>query len=54
MNPLIMPVDEFLPLPTGYSYKTINWAHMKEYESKGWEQYGHTDGMQFIVMRIKE
>jgi len=51
-KPLVMP-ESPEELEDGYEYKTINWLHQKGFEEDGWEIFGHTPKMQFLVMRKK-
>lgn len=52
IEPLIMP--EFPEeLEDGYEYKSVNWTHAEEFKKDGWEHFGHTPQMQFLVARRK-
>ena len=51
IEPLVMP--EGMNLEDGYEYKSINWIHVDGFKKEGWEQFGHTKGMQFLVIRRK-
>ena len=52
IEPLMMPIfpEE---LEDGYEYKSVNWMHADQFKLDGWEHYGHTKGMAFLVARRK-